>query len=185
MNDNKQLTTDHPWDKLPDESDTAYHRFSIYLELGTDRSISKVRKKTGKSQGYDRHLYRWSSAYNWVERASAYDQYMIKQSLENKGERLKHGQARLIKMMDKALDELDEVLSMGNVLAVGEGGSSVVNQKLRAIENVLDRVGLVKQTEIPDLDNKPVWNNTYIETIYAKMEQRTLEAEGEEEISTV
>ena len=32
------LSTSRPWDRVPGETDTAYHRFSIYMELRAMRS---------------------------------------------------------------------------------------------------------------------------------------------------
>src|SRR5688572_30471065 len=62
-----------PWDKRPDETDKAYKAFTDYIDLGPDRSLDKVRQKLGKSSGYTRQLEKWSSAYEWGTRSSAYD----------------------------------------------------------------------------------------------------------------
>ena len=70
------------WERLPSESSKAYAAFCIYRDMGPKRSIEKVQKKVGKKSGYLRHLYRWSSKYNWFERAKAYDDYIEKKKRE-------------------------------------------------------------------------------------------------------
>jgi hypothetical protein len=62
-----------PWDKRPDETDKAYKALTDYIDFGPDRSLEKIRQKNNKNTSYIRQLAKWSSAYNWVERASAYD----------------------------------------------------------------------------------------------------------------
>ena len=156
------------WEQLPEESDLAYQRFSVYLQLGPDRSIRKVGEKLGKGRGYEKHLERWSSRYNWVQRSGDYDRYLIAKALKYKEEILDRGMARLLSMMDKALDELEGVLDMDNVLLIGEGGTSVVAQKLKAIDSVLNRIGLMEQKEAPDND-KDLTINGYVQNIYNQM----------------
>ncbi len=61
------------WDKRENESDKAFAAFVEYRNMGTQRSLSKVRDKIGKRSGYERQLEKWSSAYSWQERVSAWD----------------------------------------------------------------------------------------------------------------
>ena len=72
------------WERLPSESSKAYAAFCIYRDMGPERSIEKVQEKVGKKSGYLRHLYRWSSKYNWFERAKAYDDYIERKKREEK-----------------------------------------------------------------------------------------------------
>jgi transposase-like protein len=69
------------WDKLEGESSKAYAAFCAYRDLGFERSIAKVAQACGKSVGL---LNRWSSQYQWVSRADAYDQHLqkVKQAAE-------------------------------------------------------------------------------------------------------
>lgn len=62
------------WDRLPNESSRAYQAYVIYRDLGPDRSLAQVSQKHTKSIPT---LKRWSSKYNWVERARAYDDYLF------------------------------------------------------------------------------------------------------------
>lgn len=63
-------------DPLPNETAKAYAAYCVYRDLGEKRSIEAVRENTGKRQGYERQLMRWSSKYDWVERAKQYDAYL-------------------------------------------------------------------------------------------------------------
>lgn len=58
------------WEPLEGESSKAYEAFSIYRDMGTQRSLSKVAEKLQKSETL---MGRWSGQHNWVERAAAWD----------------------------------------------------------------------------------------------------------------
>ena len=167
-----------PWQRWPDESDTAYHRFTIYLELGGGRSLRATREKIGKTSGYERQLQTWSSKYDWVDRCKAYDEYLFLKDLSNKEQVLDRGKARLLRMMDKALDELESVLDEEDVIDVGEGRAHILTQKLKAIDSVLNRIGLVEQKEVPDTGGGNVTINNFVQNIYEKM--RRLDGEEKE-----
>ena len=182
----KQLQTKKPWERLEDETDTAYHRFSVYLKLGPDRSIPGVAKQLQKGDGYAKFLRKWSAKYSWVDRATAYDEQLILKSLKNKEEILDKGKARLLGMMDKALDEMEGVLDLDHNDVIDEdveGGqkklnlvnASIVAQKLKAIDSVLNRIGLIEQKELPPASGGSVTINNYVQNIYNKM--RRLEDE--------
>jgi hypothetical protein len=59
-----------PYDRLPGETAKAYAAFSLYRDMGIERSVDAVSKVLGKSTVF---LCRWSSKYEWVERAEAWD----------------------------------------------------------------------------------------------------------------
>lgn len=59
-----------PWERLEGEGVKAYEAFSVYLELGEERSIRAVAKQLNKSTTL---IGRWSRTYKWVERTAAYD----------------------------------------------------------------------------------------------------------------
>lgn len=61
------------WQRQPDETTKAYKAFTLYRDMGAERSLSKVREKLGRKSGYERQLQEWSSQHKWVERAAAYD----------------------------------------------------------------------------------------------------------------
>lgn len=67
------------WSKRRGESAQAYDAAHTYFELGPWRSIVAAAKRLGKSPSL---LEKWSSKYNWVERADAFDQSEQQKRLE-------------------------------------------------------------------------------------------------------
>lgn len=59
-----------PWERQPKETPKPFEAFCIYRDMGTGRSLSKVAEKCKKSGSL---IGRWSTTYNWVERAAAWD----------------------------------------------------------------------------------------------------------------
>lgn len=80
-----------PWERLENETPKAYAAFCKYYRLvPEERSISKVREKIGKRSASERGLETWSSRYNWVSRAQAWDDYIEAQNRKrNERERLR------------------------------------------------------------------------------------------------
>lgn len=58
------------WEPLEGETSKAYEAFSIYRDMGTQRSLSKVSEKLQKSETL---IGRWSRQNDWVNRAAAWD----------------------------------------------------------------------------------------------------------------
>jgi hypothetical protein len=73
---------DTTYERLDDESDEAWKAFCFYRDAGprtpgkwknTGRSIENVRKAMGYPDKSIKNLNRWSTRYNWVQRARLYD----------------------------------------------------------------------------------------------------------------
>jgi hypothetical protein len=70
-----------PWDRIPGpkknpskgEPDEAFEAFTIYLQMGPNRSLMSVGQELVKSRQL---LSRWSARWKWVERASAWDDHL-------------------------------------------------------------------------------------------------------------
>jgi hypothetical protein len=62
----------NPWDQAGGESAKAFHAFTIFRDLGWDRSVKKVIEKEEKTQSL---IYRWSVSHRWRERAQAWDEF--------------------------------------------------------------------------------------------------------------
>lgn len=65
------------WERRADESVKAYEAFSVYRDLGISRSIESVAHKLSKS---DQLIKRWSYTHDWVQRVTAYDDYIDKEA---------------------------------------------------------------------------------------------------------
>ena len=66
-----------PWERQPGEGPKAYEAFSMYRELGTERSIQKVANLCSKDSSL---LRRWSSKWSWRERIRAWDNELLRKA---------------------------------------------------------------------------------------------------------
>jgi hypothetical protein len=63
----------HAFEQLPKESAKAFAAFSLYLNLGAERSTREVGKQLGKSQGL---MERWSAKFGWSDRVAAHGAHL-------------------------------------------------------------------------------------------------------------
>lgn len=63
------------WERQKNEGSKPFHAFTVYRDLGPDRSIRKV-LNTGQIKTTERQLEIWSSSFSWVDRVMAYDDYL-------------------------------------------------------------------------------------------------------------
>ena len=102
--------SDKPWERQKGESDKAFEAFSIYRDMGADRSLRAVGQKLGKSRAL---MERWSVSYKWLERVRAYENELEKeareQAIKDRKEMIRRhiGFAKL--MQKKAQDALREL----------------------------------------------------------------------------
>ena len=75
----KKTTPPKPWERQPSEGKKAFEAFTCYRDLGTDRSLTKVEQKYNKNRAL---IARWSSNWNWVERANAWDDELDRRTRE-------------------------------------------------------------------------------------------------------
>lgn len=68
-----------PWDRMEGEGIKPFQAFTLYLQMGSDRTIRAVVQKLDKSLTL---LGRWSSAYDWPARAAAYDEDLARRARE-------------------------------------------------------------------------------------------------------
>lgn len=96
------MSTRHPFDRQPRESEEAFTAFRAYLDLGPQRSLAKVGQKSGKCKAMER----WSSQWRWVSRVEAYTEYLCREAdLEHKGQA-----KRKIVSRDETLGELSAIV---------------------------------------------------------------------------
>ena len=99
-----------PWERQKGETPQAFEAFSIYRDMGSSRSTAKVGRKLGKSKNL---MDRWSSRWEWVERARAYDNDLERQERAEAAKDLKEARKRQRKtgyfMQKKATEALDRL----------------------------------------------------------------------------
>lgn len=59
-----------PWDRQPGETSKAYEAFSIYRDMGAERTVRSVAERLNKSGTL---IAGWSGKHGWVTRAAAWD----------------------------------------------------------------------------------------------------------------
>lgn len=98
------------WERQPEETAKAFEAFAIYRDMGNDRSIAKVAEKLGKSEAL---LHRWSSRYEWVKRAAAWDDEVARQTARELMRDMAKTRARqrkqALKMQHKGLELLKDI----------------------------------------------------------------------------
>lgn len=106
----KRTESTAPWEQQPGESAKAFEAFTAYRDMGADRSTRKVAQKLTKS---DSVIRKWSSTYNWVERARAYDRDLDRQAHEQAVRSVQQMTDRHIRismtLQAKALDALEHL----------------------------------------------------------------------------
>ncbi len=63
----------HAFEQLSKESAKAFAAFSLYLNLGAERSLAAVGQKLGKSVGL---IERWSAKFDWPARVAAHGAHL-------------------------------------------------------------------------------------------------------------
>jgi hypothetical protein len=71
-------TSAAPWEQRPGESSRAFGAFCAYRDLGPHRSLRAAAEKyyNRRTAAVVRQCNTWSSAFRWVERASAWDRHL-------------------------------------------------------------------------------------------------------------
>jgi hypothetical protein len=108
----------HAWARQPRETSRAYELFCAYRDLGTERSLRKLKQGTNGAPNVNR-LKRLSTRWNWVERCQAYDDYLeyqdrLRQEKERRQMRERHakiavlGQNIAVKGLEKLLAKVQD-----------------------------------------------------------------------------
>jgi len=77
------------WERQHGETSKAFYAFTIYRDLGPRRSLSKACQKYDAQKSLRGLMSRWSMQWRWVERTSAYDDYLDAIACEKKKEAIK------------------------------------------------------------------------------------------------
>jgi len=104
------------WKRAEYERDKAFLLFTIYRDLGPTRSLEKVRVKYQEDKDEtisSQMIEKYSRNYDWVKRASAYDDFLDEERLKKNWKAIEEMNERQAKdariVQDAALDDLKEV----------------------------------------------------------------------------
>ena len=95
------------WERQENETAKPFEAFCIYRDLGPGRSLSQVAKSLGKS---DTLMSRWSSEYDWVKRAAAWDHEQDRIARQEQIKEIVDMRKRHAKIAKKALDKISVAL---------------------------------------------------------------------------
>lgn len=99
-----------PWERQEGESIKAFEAFTVYLEMGDERSLRAVGQRLGKSRAL---IERWSRTYQWVERVASYDADVQRKShakaVDKRRKMVDRHISIALKMQEKALKALEQM----------------------------------------------------------------------------
>lgn len=99
-----------PWERQKGESVKAFEAFTVYLEMGDERSLRAVGQRLGKSRAL---MERWSRTYQWVERVASYDADVQKKAhakaVDKRRKMVDRHISIALKMQEKALKALEQM----------------------------------------------------------------------------
>lgn len=106
------------WDKRPDETNKSYVMFTKYLGLvdptnpaHQTRSIARLVELTGYNPNSKSQLEQWSSKYDWVARADAYDVHMAKNIIVYREVEMKEYQAAVVNNLVQQIVVADKIIN--------------------------------------------------------------------------
>ena len=141
------------WERLENESDTAFSAFKIYLELD-ERSYPKVAEKLSKSLTL---IKRWAKKYDWKNRAVAWDNSLLEEvrqkTKQNLGKIIKR-QLKISEMIqNRTAEEIQKKdLSKTSLKVLSEAFHSALQTQWQLFEKigVIDEISTT-ETEIEDV----------------------------------
>ncbi len=102
--------SDKPWERQKGEGEKAYEAFTVYRDMGEERTIAAVVKRLNKSRSL---IDRWKVQWEWTERIRAYDNEIEKGKLAKKKKEREDMRTRHAKIANqlqtKALEALREM----------------------------------------------------------------------------
>lgn len=155
------MSEQHPWTSQPGEPSRAYEAFRVYMLLGPKRTLKIAAAQLGKTESL---LTNWSAEYKWVDRAVAYDGYLVNAEVDGFAQQVASVRSRHMVITDKLLDRLEKNLDL---LKPGQDPSVRWTQALVAATKA--------QKDCLAMREEKEEGNGILEKLYAKLEQ--LEAE--------
>lgn len=106
------------WERLPNEGSKAFKAAYTYITMvdhnnpmQQSRSVEKVAQIMGYNPNSVSLLHKWSSQYNWVARAEAYDTYMASQIVTYREAGLEQYQAAVVGSLVQQLTMMDDIIN--------------------------------------------------------------------------
>ena len=138
------------WERLKNETDTAFLAFKTYLEMD-DRSLQKVSTKLSKSRQL---INRWATKFDWKNCAVAWDNSLLEElrikEKQNLSKTIRRQLKDLQNFQSKAADSLSQKdLSKASVKSLNE----MYHSALQAHWSLLEKIGVTNSEENFDEDD--------------------------------
>lgn len=142
------------WERQKGEGSRAFEAFAMYRDMGPARTTRKVAQELAKS---DTIIRRWSAKWNWVNRATQYDDHLDEQLRLENAESLKAAKKRHVSLSQmiqvRVLDRLQalkaEEITVGNLAGMLKTATDI---ELRALgekaEDAPPDDGRVRRVEV-------------------------------------
>lgn len=108
----KPAEPEFPWLRQPDESTKAYELFCFFRDFGPTRTYAAVQRKYSGVE-FDLlpvTLGNYGKKFNWLSRAQAYDDYILKEELMLNEKLIKKYKTKQIKRAQKILDKYFDMM---------------------------------------------------------------------------
>ena len=123
------------YERQKGETAKAYAALNCYLEMGSERSHSKVATALGKHVS---QIHQWSVRWKWADRAKAYDRMLDRRrsreltkaaiaEAQRRAEREEKIQARADELRMRMLDKTEQILAFPLAKIITDGGKTTVN----------------------------------------------------------
>jgi hypothetical protein len=134
-----------PWEMQEGETSTQFAAFALYRDMGLARSLRLAARlanekdgRTGDARGRNRRFEIWSTEWNWVQRAAAWDAELDRIDRLQIIERRKRANRRRVMMgrllQSKAIEGIREIkaisLTIRELLALVQSGISTEDNGL-------------------------------------------------------
>lgn len=103
------VTDDESWTRIRHEGVRAFQAFTIYLQMGPERSITKVARELSKSRTL---IGRWSAAHQWTERVAAWDAHIHRLEMREREKAVKQANANHVKLSQAMQGRIAETLNL-------------------------------------------------------------------------
>lgn len=161
--------TDKPWERQKGESGKAYEAFAAYRDMGPERSITKVSQSLNKTRAL---IGRWSSQWNWTERARAYDNELEK---EARAKAVKDRKAMTDRHIGIAMQLQKKALEALGSLSVEDMSPKVIKEYIKMATDLERLNRTLEEESSKGGDNAPTQLADTIISVYKKREGNGVE----------
>jgi len=173
--------------RMPGEPAKPYRGFSIYRDLGPDRSEDKACKQFYAEQGKEHKSARrtgqwskWAQKYHWVERAALYDELVDEEEREAEAALRQERREKRSRILEECEERMLNVVSEGISLLEKGPTTPVPTVTERKVDKL---TGTVVTTKIKprDLRETSAWFDVLCKFLEQAAQGRYIENRPEEE----